>query len=137
MAEFILDYGSPDGTRVYHNLDSFTQGYIQAMFFTDTGTGDDEDLEDANFTELAPDTLAKVIADCERFQRVTVGLFLHMNPEMEMEAGRDFWFTRNGHGVGFWDGDWSEDVAETLTATSKTFRSLDLYRGDDGQLYLA
>lgn len=24
-------------------------------------------------------------------------------PYTEIQAGRDFWFTRNGHGVGFWD----------------------------------
>ena len=26
-------------------------------------------------------------------------------------AGHDFWLTRNGHGAGFWDGDWIAPVA--------------------------
>lgn len=136
MAEFCLDYGEPAAARVFHNLDAFTQGYIQAMFFTNTGTGDDKGLEDATFAELAPAALAKIIADCERFQTQNAPHFAAMTGYDEEEAGRDFWFTRNGHGVGFWDFDWPDDIGEALTKASKLFRSLDLYRGDDGQIYL-
>lgn len=137
MPEFALELGDMDARRIFHNLDSFTQGYVTAMFFTSTGTGDDEDLEEAAFAELAPETLATIIADCEKFQR---GNNYHLDglaPDDEEKAGRDFWYTRCGHGCGFWDGDWPEPAASDLTQACKDFRSLDLYRGDDRQLYLA
>jgi hypothetical protein len=51
------------------------------------------------------------------------------------EAGHDFWLTRNGHGAGFWDGDWSEPAATRLTQCSKMFGNFDLYIGDDGMIH--
>ena len=29
--------------------------------------------------------------------------------------GHDLWLTRNGHGAGFWDGDYPDDIEDTLT----------------------
>jgi len=37
---------------------------------------------------------------------------------IEAQAGHDFWLTRNGHGAGFWDGDWPE-TGDALTEASK------------------
>lgn len=51
-------------------------------------------------------------------------------------AGHDFWLTRNGHGAGFWDGDWPEPHASILTEASKTFGETDLYIGDDGKVHV-
>jgi hypothetical protein len=50
-------------------------------------------------------------------------------------AGHDFWLTRNGHGVGFWDGDWPEPEATRLTDASKEYGEVNLYVGDDGKIY--
>jgi hypothetical protein len=50
-------------------------------------------------------------------------------------AGHDFWLTRCGHGAGFWDGDWPEPAATALDTASKEFGNIDLYVGDDGQIY--
>lgn len=51
-------------------------------------------------------------------------------------AGHDFWLTQNGHGAGFWDGDWPEAVGERLTEASQGFRARDLYVGDDGKIHV-
>jgi hypothetical protein len=47
----------------------------------------------------------------------------------------DFWLTRNGHGAGFWDGDYEEELGEKLTAICKKMGSIDLYVGDDNKIY--
>jgi hypothetical protein len=93
------------------------------------GRSCDESL-DAHYTasDIAPETLERMVKDCERFQREAV-----IAPYFK-EAGHDFWLTRNGHGSGFWDGDWP-DSGEELTAISKTFGEYDLYVGDDGAIY--
>lgn len=49
-------------------------------------------------------------------------------------VGHDFYLTRNGHGVGFWDRDLGE-VGDWLTAMTKPFREASLYLGDDGNVY--
>jgi len=51
------------------------------------------------------------------------------------QAGYDFWLTRNGHGAGFWDGDWPHDVGTRLTKASKVYGTVNLYVGDDGKIY--
>ena len=50
-------------------------------------------------------------------------------------AGHDFWLTRQGHGAGFWDGGYEEEVGERLTELSKRFGSGDCVIGDDGTIY--
>lgn len=134
MPEFILDLGSSETARDFNSLDSFTQGYIEAMFFTCGGELGD-DLNDASFDELAPETLARVIADCAKFR--DDAKIVACIADKDAQAGHDFWLTRNGHGAGFWDGDWPEPDAIYLDARSDTFGNVDLYRGDDGKLYLA
>jgi hypothetical protein len=140
MPEFVLDRGSPEAAREFKALDAFTQGYIEAMFFTSTGTGDDDDLEDATVAELAPDTMARIVADCADFQSSFAtylsDAYYHQTVPYDAErAGADFWFTRNRHGAGFWDRGLG-GVGSALTSASYPYGSCDLYRGDDGLLYL-
>jgi len=63
------------------------------------------------------------------------------NPEVERAVDthglrkvvNDFWYTRNGHGTGFWDGDYEE--GDALTKIADSFHEVNTYEGDDGQLY--
>jgi len=50
-------------------------------------------------------------------------------------AGHDFWLNRNGHGAGFWDGDWPDPEATALDAASRSAGEIDLYVGDDNKIY--
>jgi len=45
----------------------------------------------------------------------------------------DFILTVNGHGAGFWDGDW--ESGDDLTEICERFRKLEVYKGDDNLLY--
>lgn len=142
MPQFILDIGN--AYRSWESLDAFTQGYIEAMFFTDTGTGDDEEggLETASFDELSPDTLKGIISDCKAFQAEAEALLneAYRRGYEEVQAGRDFWFTRNGHGVGFWDRDVldKDDLGRRLSdlcGFRTRYTECYVYRGDDGHIY--
>jgi hypothetical protein len=147
MPEFIMPVD--ERSEAWRDLDSFTQGYIEAMFFTSTGTGDDEGLEDSTFEELAPETLESIKADCAAFQSTNADLLerayelLEVDPkaryvtdrcEAEQACGRDYWFSRNGHGVGFWDRGLG-DVGDKLHMACR-YSERYLCRGDDGLLYL-
>jgi hypothetical protein len=139
MPEFILDKGSAEHAKAFDSLDSFTQGYIEAMFFTNaSGRPDDGELEHATFADLAPSTLEKIIADCAWFQKQHANLLNETYEKDDYEpvqAGRDFWYTRNHHGVGFWDRN-LYSRGEQLTRYAHTWRELTLYLGDDELVYV-
>jgi hypothetical protein len=112
-------------------MDEFTRQYIETALWSST---DSESVPlDANYTadDLAADTLAAMAADCNRFQ-AEAGDRIADDPG---RAGHDFWLTRNGHGAGFWDGDWPESDGDWLSELSRRFGEVDLYIGDDGQVH--
>ncbi len=145
MPEFVLD---TDGAETEFNaLDEFTQGYVEAAFWTSEGPDEDGgQIGDAGFADLAPEALASMLEDCKAFQemaQVDLAAAYDMNPYgyEEANAGHDFWLTRNGHGAGFWDrgfGDLRTDtVGGRLSRDAKSFGSSDLYLGDDGKVYVS
>ena len=141
MPKFIMPFNNAENIRAFNALSAFTQGYVEAMFFTSTGTGDDEDLETATFDDLAPETVAKIVSDCAAFERQAESLLFEAYEREydDIQAGRDFWFTRNGHGVGYWareDLD-SGELGEALSTAAKSFGGIDLSRGDDVKIYLS
>lgn len=58
--------------------------------------------------------------------------FEEQSPE---SFGHDIWLTRNHHGAGFWDGDYSYEVEEVLMEAIKVLRGVNLVLGDDMKLY--
>lgn len=129
-------------------LDTFTRAYIKTALWSSTDNANEQGGEplDANYSEsdIAPETLQTMVADCADFQS---SFGEHINGR-EAQAGHDFWLTRNGHGAGFWDGDWKEAMPDTgelvpqyrtvgdfLTAMSKPYGSFNLYVGDDNMIH--
>lgn len=141
MPEFILPHGDGSQRDRWKQCDAFTQGYIEAAFFTETGDRDDGDLQHATVADLAPETWDRIARDCKAFQddpRNAAHLAEACAYDYEMvQAGRDFWFTRNGHGVGFWDRkELNEQQRDALSDAARAFGSCDLYRGDDKKIYV-
>jgi len=57
-------------------------------------------------------------------------------PDVESQAGYDFYQTRVGAGVGFWEtDDWPEPYGPKLDAAAKAFGNVDFYVGDDNLIY--
>jgi hypothetical protein len=124
------------------SLQSFTDAYIECALWSSTAYGAPEeqaagDHWDTSFqgygcvkSDLAPETLATFEADCAEFYNAHHTLF-----ENDEQAGHDFWLTRNGHGAGFWDGDYPDDIGKTLTDASNPYGDVNLYLGDDGLIY--
>lgn len=127
MPEFILDHGSPEASATFAKLDSFTQGYIEAAFWLI-----DEDDKDATFADLAPEALADMVQVCRYFQDGNTADLAEIDGH---QAGVDFWLTRNHHGAGFWDRGHGPK-GDRLTTAAHVYGSTDLYRGDDGRVYV-
>lgn len=114
-------------------LDKFTRAYIEAALWatnesTPSGVVPLDEIYDIE--DIDAETLKDMVADCVRFQRENENDISH-NLRL---AGHDFWLTRNGHGSGFWDGDWGE-AGDRLTEASKKYGEVNLYVGDDGKIY--
>lgn len=119
-------------------LDTFTKQYIETALWS--STDDNDDPLDATYTayDIAEETLCKMMDDCAKFQAThsaDIVLCDGNGHENLARAGHDFWLTRNGHGAGFWDGDWPDELGKRLTAASHSFGEFNLYVGDDGVLY--
>ena len=91
----------------------FFRSYLEAIYFTETGDTDQPEAGD----ELHEQCLVKESEDCRKFFNAYHELF----EGNEGQAAHDFWFTRNGHGVGFWDRPelYGERNAEELTRACK------------------
>jgi hypothetical protein len=125
-------------------MDDFTVGYLECALWssTDNSREDGGDPLDANYAieDIDPDSLAKMVADCEKFQSDNESLIdqaWDIFKQSDSHCGHDFWLTRNGHGAGFWDGDYGEGVcAKGLTFAAEAFGECWLIVGDDGKIYL-
>jgi len=121
-------------------LDTFTQAYINCALWSTNDVSDEHggDPLDDNYDvgDFDPATLARMVADCKHFQEENeedITTYLGCRSPVEM-AGQDFWLTRNGHGVGFWDSDWPEDVGKRLTEASEAYGEVYLYV-ENGKIY--
>lgn len=131
--------GSVDPTDFGLAIDDFTLAYINAMLWSST----DEAGEplDSNFSvsDLAAETLAKCVKDCSDFlaemeETIEAAECSRCSDWTKMEmAGHDFWLNRNGHGAGFWDGDWCPAAAAVaLDKASKRFGEIEPWVVRDG-----
>lgn len=127
-------------------LDNFTLAYIEAALWSTNDESDEAGGEplDENYSldDIHPDTLVKIKADCASFQIQCSHMFTishYKGRQREASgtehAGHDFWLTRNGHGAGFFDGDWTIAAEMLMDRVSEEFGPFDLYVGDDGMIH--
>jgi hypothetical protein len=110
--------------------DEFIDSYLEAALWSSTDD-DGHPLDDGHgVDDIVPATLEEMKADCADFWAANHAM-IESDPS---RAGYDFWLTRNGHGAGFWDGDWDDD-GDALTTASKPYGEFNLYVGDDGLIY--
>lgn len=139
-ARAAFDNGYPIGAAAIERsvnatgFDVFTAAYIEAALWTST-EGEDH-LDDLGFSidDLAPETKAKIERTCAAFQQQNAAILADIDKE---QAGHDLWLTRNGHGAGFWDRGYPQEIGEKLTSEAQALGEEDLYVGDDGKLYIA
>ncbi len=93
-----------------------------------------EEFDGTDFINWSKCSLEEMEKDAELFYKNNKELMQQTGAEPS-QHGYDFWLTRNGHGVGFWDRGYGE-VGEKLTANAQKFTECEVYLGDDGKAYL-
>ena len=118
------------------DLQKFTDAYLEALFFAEVG-GDSEIPDDA---ELSEETQLNIEAECRSFWR-RFGCYINTETcqnafnDTVKQAGHDFYLTRNGHGVGFWETEWPKPYRDMLTKGAESYGPMEIYLGDDGLIY--
>jgi len=138
MPQFIINNTKP---RHYGPNHDFVAGYIEAMYFTngDTGSDNDDLLNELGTSRLTREALADIKADCDRFIGTIMpdGCFARqwldrVEDYDDEQAGRDLWFTRQGHGVGYWEREQLKGyIGEGLTDAAKRLgeANVEVWRG--------
>lgn len=121
------DTMKPTKSQLINSLDTFTRAYLECALWSssDESRDDGGDPLDENY-ELEDCTMAFLqdsTRDCQDFRTLAHGL---LTGDDAFREGMDFWLTRNGHGAGYWDGDYPEH-GDALTKLAKRFPGIDLY----------
>lgn len=139
MPEFVPEHVPSEG-------DEFFQGYMKAAeWLLDTDSTPEEGGIDRDAIKgWSPAALAEALEDCQAFQESNAADLARYaecyRPRGEYApiecAGHDFWLSRNGHGVGYFDRG-NDPVFGRLQDAAGVWSGRDAYLGDDGFLYFA
>lgn len=123
--------------NLHRDVDSFTKAYIECALWAST-LDDGQPMDSRyNWTHLADETLAKMIADCGKFQKENARDLVNSQSDNAREAGHCFFLSRNGHGSGFFDLEhFANDTRERLDKAARRFGECNLHVGDDGKIWL-
>ena len=121
-------------------IDTFVSAYTTAMLWSSSGTlPDGQDVESLEGFGLSDSAKESVESACLAFllaYRCQILDAFRVSSSYTIElAGHDFWLTRAGHGVGFWDRGLGE-VWKELTDAAHAFGDVCLYIGDGDLIYI-
>lgn len=151
--------------------ESTLQSYLATVVWTEARDEDGEIKDGMDISDFSPQAIFEATADLGKFLKEIEPIItplIESADEIEAELyedeaialvatrklkviaacqdvdtiAHDFWLTRNHHGAGFWDGDYSESydagsIGEKLTAIADKFGEIWAYMGDDGLIYFS
>lgn len=117
----------------YPEIQNVLDGYVTCALWSSIDDNDVPMDRDHDEDDIAPESLAAMRADVERFLSENADDLEGME---SAQIGHDLWLTRNHHGAGFWDRGLGEK-GDRLTTAAQAMKESDLYVGDDGKLYVA
>jgi hypothetical protein len=100
--------------------------YVECALWSSTDEAG-EPLDDEMEYLISEETQAEMAADCEAFYAANAADLADIDA---VEAGHDFWLTRNRHGAGFWDRGLG-DVGKRLSDAANVYGEAYLELGDD------
>jgi hypothetical protein len=128
-------------------LDTMTRHALIAALFTSMDDNGEPLDQHCSVDDFHPEAVARMRADCAAFLASAGALVDAIPPTyashpdcgndapVHAMVGHDFWLTRNGHGVGFWDRDLPGTLGDDLSALADAAGMLDVYIGDDAMIH--
>lgn len=117
------------------------RAYVSTMLWASMDNADDSGgapLDDNHGPDdVSAEAVAKIRADIIAFV-ATDGVESILERYNDDDIGHDLFLTRNGHGAGFWDGDYEAEAGDgdKLSKAAKALGESDPYVGDDGLIYV-
>lgn len=112
---------------------SMLEAYLEAVLFGEMDD-DGEPLDKGyGIRDIEKSSINKAKKDLGKFLSKAQKLLDEEDIDDE-QVGHDFYFTRNGHGVGFWDRDLKN--GDKLSKIATRMGEIYAYIGDDGKLYI-
>lgn len=110
---------------------AYYQAYFDALLWC-------EELEqDYCQTDFDNESLLKQLNDLNGFFEQASEIIENSDYTID-QACHDFFFTRNGHGVGFWECDHCNgEQGQQLTEIAQSFGEIHIYVGDDKKVYIS
>lgn len=107
-------------------FEDFFRAYVETALWssTDESTPSGGYPLDKNYgpEDITRATMQKMRRDAKKFWMENWSTIMSSGRrDAARHAGHDFWLNRNGHGAGFWDGDWPEPHATMLDDASTRF----------------
>lgn len=119
-----------------NQLQEFYEGFLQALFFSTSYDVDGEKHLDSDFdfSDLSSDAAKLISRDCSSFLDSVQSIVNDYDLSL---MGGDYFFVRNGHGVGFKDRDcYSWRAAEYLTKLASEYKELYIEVGNDNRIHV-
>jgi len=141
-----------------NDVNVMTKSYLNTALWS-TPNMDNKDNEpldkDYNINDFSKEAKDKATKDCKRFiddlkieltkynknksdgdivQLFDISNKQQTSNQVMEDLGHNFWLTRNGHGAGFFDGDYDEDIEKILMKLSHNAKAIDLYINDDNKV---
>jgi hypothetical protein len=130
-------------------VEDMLRGYVDAALWSSSDEDDTQFSRWASRSDIAASSIKSMKKDISKFVRANKNALVDYAEKIKVsysadysnpyeQAGHDLWLTRNGHGSGFWDRNYGghDEIGKKLTAGAKKLGMSDLYRGDDGKIYV-
>lgn len=146
----VSKYNSAAAKELLSKIDEVAKGYFEAALFSTTYEGEDKDIDvdednDKSFQRLGYTTAdinskfyAKALKDIKAFLAMVNNSlvavadledFMGKHKRHAAEFGVNFWYSRNGHGAGFFDTN-----NNVLQKIAKTFGEVNIYANKNGKV---
>lgn len=112
----------------------FYLGFVEVLLVCGIPTDGPDPDTSLGISDLAPETERQLLDECADFLDRTATILEGLGVDLN-EAGGDFFYTREGHGVGFWDRGHGEH-GELLSQIAQQYTACEPYLGDDGLIYI-
>lgn len=121
---------------------AFVDGYREALTWSTSGDFEGRELESLEGFAFSEEASLQIALDCRAFfkaNREALEQAATVPGYSWAHAGHDFWLTRAGHGVGYWDRAelYADRLGDRLTDASRQAGEQWPYIGDDGLIYLS
>lgn len=89
------------------DLKEMYEGYVEALVWAEIPAGSEDDcrtLDELGFTiyDISPDAMTDIQTELQRFYDIMPTHYAIVPADAWNQVGMDLYFTRQGHGVGFW-----------------------------------